>query len=55
MITLDYLKATSEFSRNIPQPPKVKVSGHYPTKMEVRKHNGLTDVTLTSFVYREAE
>lgn len=55
MITLNYLKVTPEFSRNIPQPPKVKVSGYYPTKMEVRKHDGLTDVTLTSFIYRQAQ
>jgi hypothetical protein len=54
MITLDFLKTTSAFSRAIPQPAKVKVSGYYPTKMEVRKQNGVTDVALTSFVYREA-
>lgn len=54
MITLNYLKTTSTFSRNIPQPAKVKVSGYYPTKMEVRKHDGITDITLTSFVYRTA-
>jgi hypothetical protein len=55
MITLDFLKKTSAFGRNIPQPSKVQISGHYPTKMNVRKHDGLTDVTLTDFVYREAQ
>jgi len=55
MITLDFLKKTSQFSRDIPQPSKVQVSGQYPTKMEIRKHDGITDVTLTSFVYRQAQ
>ena len=55
MVTLNYLKTTSAFNRTIPQPAKVQVSGYYPTKMEIRKNNGFTDVTLTTFVYREAQ
>lgn len=55
MITLDFLKKTSTFDRDIPQPSKVQVSGHYPTKMNIRKHDGVTDVTLSAFVYREAK
>jgi hypothetical protein len=55
MITLAFLKTTSTFNRDVPQPSKVQVSGHYPTKMNVRKHDGVTDITLTAFVYREAQ
>jgi hypothetical protein len=55
MVTLKFLQTTSQFSRDIPQPSKVQVSGHYPTKMEIRKHDGITDVTLTAFVYRQAQ
>ncbi|RYY11325.1 MAG: hypothetical protein EOO04_35440 [Chitinophagaceae bacterium] len=55
MITLDFLKVTSSFTRDIPQPSKVKVSGYYPTKMNVSKHDGLTDITLMAFVYRDAQ
>ncbi|MEO6917349.1 MAG: hypothetical protein ABI151_18450 [Chitinophagaceae bacterium] len=52
MVTLDYMKTTAEFNRSIPQPAKVAVSGYYPTKMKIVKHDGVSDVTLTSFVYR---
>lgn len=52
MITLDFLKANSNFGRNIPQPAKVKKSGYYPSKMRVAKHDDVTEVILEEFVYR---
>ncbi|RYY52350.1 MAG: hypothetical protein EOO05_22005 [Chitinophagaceae bacterium] len=55
MITLAYLKTAPVFSRSIPQPAKVKESGYYPTEMEVHKHLAQTDITLKSFIYREAK
>ena len=53
MITLDFLKNNSNFERAIPQPAKVQKSGWYPTKMKVAKHDGLTEVILDGFIYRQ--
>lgn len=52
MITLDFLKANSNFSRPIPQPAKVQKTGWYPTTMRIIKHDGVTDIILDAFVYR---
>jgi len=52
MITLEFLKASSNFERNIPQPAKVQKSGYYPTKQRIVKHDGVTEVILDGFVYR---
>ncbi|MEJ7768248.1 MAG: hypothetical protein WKF89_10595 [Chitinophagaceae bacterium] len=52
MITLDFLKKTSNFERSIPQPAKFQKSGYYPTKMNVIKHDGLTEIILAGFIYR---
>ena len=52
MITLDFLKNSSNFERNIPQPAKVQKSGYYPTKERVVKHDGVTEIVLDGFVYR---
>jgi hypothetical protein len=52
MITLDFLKASSNYSRPIPQPAKVQKTGWYPTTMKIVKKNGVTDVILDAFVYR---
>ncbi len=54
MITLDFLKAQTSYERNLPQPAKYQVSGYYPTKMKITRKNGVTEVELTSFVYRQA-
>jgi hypothetical protein len=54
MITLEFLKNTSNFVRAIPQPEKVQKSGYYPTKLKVEKHNGVTNVILDEMVYRQA-
>ncbi|MDO9374101.1 MAG: hypothetical protein Q7T76_06775 [Ferruginibacter sp.] len=52
MITLDFMKAQSNFERTIPQPAKVKQSGWYPTKMKLLKHDGVTEIILDAFVFR---
>lgn len=54
MITLDFLKNTTSFERQIPQPAKFKTAGFYPTKMKVIKANGITEIVLDGFVYRQA-
>jgi hypothetical protein len=52
MITWDFLKNSSTFQRQIPQPAKVQQSGFYPTLLEVVKHDGVTEIVLDAFVYR---
>jgi hypothetical protein len=54
MITLDFLKNTSNFERSIPQPAKFQKSGYYPTKMRVKKKNGNTEIILDGFTHRHA-
>ena len=46
MITLDFLKNTSNFERNIPQPAKFKTAGYYPTKLHVSKHDNVPSEKL---------
>ena len=53
MITLEFLKNNNNFERSIPQPAKVQKSGWYPTKMKIIKHDGLTDVILDGFNFRQ--
>ena len=52
MITLAFLKNNPTFQRAIPQPASVMQTGYYPTKLEVQKHDGVTDIILEEFVYR---
>jgi hypothetical protein len=52
MITLEFLKNTTNFERAVPQPSKVQKSGWYPTKLQVVKHDGLTEIILDAFIYR---
>lgn len=54
MITLEFLKKTTNFERSIPQPAKVQKDGYYPTKMRVVKENGVTNIVLEGFVKRQA-
>ncbi|HEU4472256.1 MAG TPA: hypothetical protein VFR58_14285 [Flavisolibacter sp.] len=54
MITLKFLKNTFTFERPIPQPARFAETGYYPTKMKVRKHDGVTEITLDGFVLRQA-
>jgi hypothetical protein len=52
MITLDFIKKSSNFERNIPQPAKVQKTGYYPTKLRIVKQNGVTDIILDAMVFR---
>lgn len=54
MITLEFLKTTSNFERNIPQPVKYQKSGYYPTKMKVVREGDVVNIILENFVYRTA-
>ena len=54
MITLEYLKNTTQFERPLPQPSKFQQSGFYPTKMKISRHDGVTEISLTDFVNRQA-
>jgi len=54
MITLEFLKNTTNFERSIPQPAKVMQTGYYPTKMRVTKDKGVTNIILEGFVKRQA-
>jgi hypothetical protein len=54
MITLDFLKATSNFERTIPQPTKFEKTGYYPTKMIIQKQGKETNIILAGFVYKTA-
>ena len=52
MITLEFLKSSTNYLRSIPQPEKVQKTGWYPTKLRVVKHDSVTEVILDEFVYR---
>ena len=54
MITRDFLKNNSNFERSLPQPSKFQQAGYYPTKMKVSKHDGITEISLEGFQYRQA-
>jgi len=54
MITLDFLKNTQTYERNLPIPSKFKKAGYYPTRMKVVKQSGASHVILDGFVYRQA-
>jgi Domain of unknown function (DUF5602) len=54
MITEDFIKANATFERTIPQPAKYQKTGYYPTKMRISKANGVTNVILEAFVFRQA-
>ena len=53
MITLDFLKNSSNFERTIPQSARVQKTGWYPTKMRIVKHDGLTEIVLDGFTLRQ--
>jgi hypothetical protein len=54
MITLNFLKNTNNFERALPQPLKFQQAGFYPTKMKIKRHDGVTEISLTDFVSRQA-
>ena len=54
MITLDFIKNNLPFERTIPQPAKFAKAGYYPTKLRVTKQDGVVQVVLDGFIYRQA-
>lgn len=54
MITLDFLKNTTNFERSVPQPTKFEKTGYYPTRLKIVKHDGLTEIILSGFTKRQA-
>lgn len=54
MITMAFIKATTNFERTIPQPAKYQKAGYYPTKMSIKRHDGVTDIALSGFVQHQA-
>jgi hypothetical protein len=54
MITQAFLKNTTQFERALPQPSKFQQAGYYPTKMKISRHDGVTEISLTDFVSRQA-
>lgn len=53
MITQEFLKSQNNYERDIPTPVRFQESGWYPTKMRILKHEGVTDIVLDNFVYRQ--
>ncbi|MER3498575.1 MAG: hypothetical protein C4308_08040 [Chitinophagaceae bacterium] len=54
MITKTFLDANPTFSRTFPVAQKFKTAGYYPTRMTIEKINGVTNIILEGFVYRQA-
>ena len=54
MITQAFLKNTTQFERALPQPSKFQQAGYYPTKMKISRKDGVTEISLTDFVSRQA-
>lgn len=54
MISMNFLKTVSVFERPIPVPSKFETAGYYPTRLMVVKHDGVTEILLKGFVYRQA-
>ena len=54
MITKAFLDANPSFERTFPVPAKFAQSGYYPTKMRIQKIDGVTNIILEGFVYRQA-
>lgn len=53
MITYSHLK-NNPFTRSIPWPAKVQISGHYPKQLHVEHSEGVYKVVLEQFEYRKA-
>jgi hypothetical protein len=53
MITYSFFKGSAKFSRSIPRPAKVQVSGYYPKTMEIIKTTNKYSLSLKDFEYRE--
>jgi hypothetical protein len=55
MITLSYFKSMVNFSRSIPRPNKVAVSGYYPKTLRVKMDGENYTLSLEDMEYRSAE
>ncbi len=53
MITLEFLKSVESFERAILQPSAFQIPGYYPTVFIIFKHNGVTEIVLDKFIYRQ--
>ncbi len=53
MVTLEFLKTTNNFERTIPQPSAFQIAGYYPTIFRIVKHDGVTEIILDEFIYRQ--
>ncbi|SDC19034.1 DUF5602 domain-containing protein [Niabella drilacis] len=54
MITRAFLEANPAFTRPIPQPAKVAITGYYPTTLRLQKTDDAYLIILEDFQYREA-
>jgi hypothetical protein len=55
MITLLFIKNTTSFSRTIPRPAKVQITGYYPTKFSYQRMFGTYVFSLEDLEYRTAQ
>ena len=55
MITYDFFVNTSDFTREVPRPAKVQITGYYPKKLQIVKSKDDLTVLLKDFEYRVAE
>jgi hypothetical protein len=54
MVTHSFFQAITDWSRSIPQPAKVQISGYYPTKLHITHVDGIYKLALEELVYRVA-
>jgi len=54
MITKAFLDANPLFERSFPLPAKFTMGGYYPTTLQVKKENGVLNIILQGFVYKQA-
>jgi hypothetical protein len=52
MVTLDFIRHTSYYSRAIPRPAKVQITGYYPTTMTLMRNFGDFVIVLGDMEYR---
>ena len=55
MLTYTFLKNIDDYTRAIPWPSKVKISGYYPKTMRVKHRDGLYTICLEDLEFRKAD
>jgi hypothetical protein len=55
MITYDMFKGITDFTKNVPRPAKVHISGYYPTLLHIYQQDGNYTVAMENMEYRTAE